>query len=133
MAGPGLSSYSGARALVTGGLGFIGSHLANRLLELGAEVTIVDSLIPEYGGNLYNVRDIADKVRINYSDIRDPWSIRYLVQGQDFIFNLAGQVSHIDSMEDPETDLDINCKAQLSLLEALRANNPEAVIVFAAS
>jgi UDP-glucose 4-epimerase len=130
---PDYAPYRGARVLVTGGLGFIGSHLAERLVELGADVTIVDSLIPEYGGNLYNVRDIADKVRINYSDIRDPWSIRYLVQGQDFIFNLAGQVSHIDSMEDPETDLDINCKAQLSLLEALREANPTAVVVFAAS
>jgi UDP-glucose 4-epimerase len=125
--------YDGARALVTGGLGFIGSHLAKRLLRLGADVTIVDSLIPEYGGNPYNVREIADRVHINYSDIRDPWSIRYLVQGQDFIFNLAGQVSHIDSMRDPQTDLDINCKSQLSLLEACRENNPEVRIVFAAS
>ena len=127
------SALSGSRALVTGGLGFIGSHLARRLVELGSDVTIVDSLIPEYGGNLYNVREIEDRVRVNLSDIRDPWSIRALVQGQDYIFNLAGQVSHIDSMEDPQTDLDINCKAQLSLLEACRANNPDVVLVFAAS
>src|SRR3954454_7083220 len=110
-------AYSGARVLVTGGLGFIGSHLAARLSDLGADVTIVDSLIPEYGGNPYNIREIVDRVHVNYSDIRDPWSIRHLVQGQDWIFSLAGQVSHIDSMQDPETDLDINCKAQLSLLE----------------
>lgn len=96
-------------------------------------MTIVDSLIPEYGGNLHNIREIEGQVRVNLSDIRDPWSIRTLVQGQDYIFNLAGQVSHIDSMEDPETDLDINCKAQLSLLEACRANNPDAIVVFAAS
>ena len=128
-----LTEYAGARALVTGGLGFIGSHLAARLVEHGATVTIVDSLVPQYGGNLYNVRAIEDRVRINLSDIRDPWSIRTLVRGQDFIFNLAGQVSHIDSMEDPETDLDINCKAQLSLLEACRENNPGARIIFAAS
>ena len=127
------SEYGGSHCLVTGGLGFIGSHLAARLVELGAEVTIVDSLIPEYGGNPFNVRAIEDRARINYSDIRDPWSIRHLVQGQDFIFNLAGQVSHVDSMEDPQTDLDINCKSQLSLLEALRRENPEARIVFAAS
>jgi UDP-glucose 4-epimerase len=126
-------AYAGCRALVTGGLGFIGSHLAARLADLGAEVTIIDSLIPEYGGNLYNVREIEDRVRISFTDIRDPWSMRYLVEGQDFVFNLAGQVSHIDSMEDPETDLDINCKAQLSLLEALRETNPEARIIFAAS
>src|SRR5919199_5963567 len=133
MATPEPSRYSGARVLVTGGLGFIGSHLAKRLVELGASVTIVDSLIPDYGGNLFNVREIEDRVQINFSDIRDPWSIRYLVEGQDFIFNLAGQVSHIDSMQDPETDLDINCKAQLSLLEACRRVNPDPVLVFAAS
>ena len=127
------SAYSGASALVTGGLGFIGSHLAARLVELGAKVTIIDSLIPEYGGNLYNVREIEDRVRISFTDIRDPWSMRYLVGGQDFIFNLAGQVSHIDSMADPQTDLDINCRSQLSLLEALRDNNPAARVVFAAS
>jgi UDP-glucose 4-epimerase len=129
----GLAEYDGSRALVTGGLGFIGSHLAERLIELGADVTIVDSLIPEYGGNEFNVREIADRVHVNYSDIRDPWSIRHLVRDQDFIFNLAGQVSHVDSMEDPGTDLDINCRSQLSLLEALREINPEAKIVFAAS
>jgi UDP-glucose 4-epimerase len=130
---PAGGAYRDAEVLVTGGLGFIGSHLAQRLADLGARVMIIDSLIPAYGGNRYNVREIEDHVRINYSDIRDPWSIRYLVQGKDFIFNLAGQVSHIDSMEDPETDLDINCKSQLSLLEACRANNPQAKIVFAAS
>jgi UDP-glucose 4-epimerase len=126
-------SYSGARALVTGGLGFIGSHLAARLLDLGSEVTIVDSLIPDYGGNPYNVREIADRVTIDNSDMRDEAAIGALVEGQDFIFNLAGQVSHIDSMEDPETDLDINCKAQLSLLEACRRRNPSVRLVFAAS
>jgi UDP-glucose 4-epimerase len=130
---PSFAPYEGARVLVTGGLGFIGSHLSQRLVQLGADVTIVDSLIPEYGGNPYNVREIVDSVHINYSDIRDPWSIRFLVREQDYIFNLAGQVSHLDSMEDPETDLDINCKSQLSLLEALRDNNPDARIVFAAS
>jgi UDP-glucose 4-epimerase len=130
---PSFTPYEGARVLVTGGLGFIGSHLSKRLVELGADVTIVDSLIPEYGGNPYNIREIADRVHVNYSDIRDPWSIRYLVRSQDYIFNLAGQVSHLDSMQDPETDLDINCKSQLSLLEALRENNHEARIVFAAS
>jgi len=128
-----LPSYEGAEALVTGGLGFIGSHVAARLVELGATVTIVDSLIPEYGGNPFNIRDIRDRVQVNYSDIRDPWSIQHLVRGKDFIFNLAGQVSHIDSMEDPATDLAINCAAQLSLLEALRRINPEARVVFAAS
>ena len=130
---PSFEPYRGKRAMVTGGLGFIGSHLAARLVDLGAEVTIIDSLIPDYGGNPNNVRDIADRVRINLSDMRDPWSMRALVDGQDFIFNLAGQVSHIDSMEDPQTDLDINCKSQLSLLEVCRRVNPRAVVIFAAS
>jgi UDP-glucose 4-epimerase len=130
---PSFSQYEGARALVTGGLGFIGSHLSKKLVDLGAEVTIVDSLIPEYGGNPYNIAEIADRVHVNYSDIRDPWSIRYLVQGQDYIFNLAGQVSHIDSMTAPETDLDINCRSPLSLLQACRENNHDARVVFAAS
>src|SRR3954471_1337589 len=94
-------SYQGSRALITGGLGFIGSHLAKRLVELGSDVTIVDSLIPEYGGNPYKIRDIVDPGHVNYSDVRDPWSIRYLVGAKDVIFNLAGQVSHIDSMRDP--------------------------------
>lgn len=126
-------AYRGAKVLITGGLGFIGSHLAEELVRLGAEVTLVDSLIPEYGGNQYNVRNLTEDVQINYSDIRDHWSIRYLVGDKDYIFNLAGQVSHVDSMKDPQTDLDINCKSQLSLLEACRENNPDARIVFAAS
>ena len=126
-------AIAGRRAVVTGGMGFIGSHLAAALVDRGAEVTIVDSLIPEYGGNPFNVRDIADRVDIQYTDIRDPWAIRRLVQDKDLIFNLAGQVSHIDSMTDPETDLEINGRAQLSLLEALRADNPDAKVVFAAS
>jgi UDP-glucose 4-epimerase len=130
---PSFKPYEDAQVMITGGLGFIGSHLAARLVGLGAAVTIVDSLIPEYGGNPFNVRGIADRVQINYSDIRDPWSIRYLVRDKDYIFNLAGQVSHIDSMADPQTDLDINCKSQLSLLEACRENSPETRIVFAAS
>src|SRR3954451_15343545 len=107
---PSFDAYAGRRALVTGGLGFIGSHLAARLVELGAKVTVVDSLLPEYGGNLYNVRGLEDRMWINLADLRDPYAIAALVQGQDYVFNLAGQVSHVDSMEDPQTDLEINAK-----------------------
>jgi NAD(P)-dependent dehydrogenase (short-subunit alcohol dehydrogenase family) len=78
---PSFDPYVGARVLVTGGLGFIGSHLSKKLVELGSEVTIVDSLIPEYGGNPYNTREIADAVHVNYSGIREPWSIRCLLGG----------------------------------------------------
>jgi len=119
--------------MVTGGLGFIGSNLAHRLVEWGADILIVDSLIPDYGGNLFNVEDIKDKVRINIADIRDRNGMDYLVRGQDYIFNLAGQVSHIDSMRDPYTDLEINCRSQLSLLEACRYNNPTVKIVYAST
>jgi UDP-glucose 4-epimerase len=123
--------YRGRRVLITGGLGFIGSNLARRLAALGADVLIIDSLIPDYGGNLFNIEDIADRVRVNIADIRTEASMQVLVQKRDIIFNLAGQVSHIDSMRDPHTDLEINCRAQLSLLEACRRRNPGVRVVFA--
>jgi len=124
---------NGKKVLITGGLGFIGSNLARRLLEKDNQVTIVDSLIPEYGGNLRNLYGLQDKINVNLSDVRDPFSINQLVKGQDCLFNLAGQTSHLDSMEDPFTDLDINAKAQLSILEACRKHNPEVRIVFAST
>jgi len=125
------SFFKGRKILITGGLGFIGSTLGHRLVSFGADVTIVDSLIPEYGGNLFNIHGIEDKVKVNISDVRDKTSMNYLVKGQDYIFNLAGTLSHIDSMKDPFTDLEINCVAQLSILEAVRHNNPKVKIVFA--
>ena len=128
-----LTFFNGKRVLITGGLGFIGSNIAHRLLGLGAEVLIVDSLIPEYGGNVFNVTGLEDQVRINIADIRDEHGLRYLVQGQDIIFNLAGQVSHTDSMIDPYTDLEINARSQLSLLEACRHGNPATKVVFAST
>lgn len=128
-----MNSFTNKKILITGGLGFIGSNLARRLVELGADVTLVDSLIPEYGGNLFNIEAIKSKVHVNISDVRDEHSMRYLVQGQDFLFNLAGQTSHMDSMQDPETDLEINCRAQLSLLETCRKYNPRIKIVFAST
>lgn len=128
-----LQTFAGARVLITGGLGFIGSNLAHRLVELGANVTLVDSLIPEYGGNLYNIAGIEDRVRVNIADVRDEYSMNYLVQGQDVLFNLAGQTSHLDSMRNPYIDLDINCRAQLSILEACRKHNPGITVVYAST
>ncbi|MBP7484966.1 MAG: NAD-dependent epimerase/dehydratase family protein, partial [Aquabacterium sp.] len=130
---PSDSAYQGAKVLITGGMGFIGSNLARRLVGLGADVTLVDSLIPEYGGNPFNVNDIREQVRINVCDVRDPFALSYLVQGQDFLFNLAGQTSHMDSMTDPHSDLAINATAQLSLLETCRKVNPAVRLVFAST
>jgi UDP-glucose 4-epimerase len=113
-------NMQGKEVLITGGVGFIGSNLARRLVMLGAKVTLVDSLIPLYGGNLRNIEDFKDQVTLNISDVRDPFAMAYLVQGKDYLFNLAGQTSHLDSMTNPQADLDINAAAQLSILEACR-------------
>ena len=118
---------------MTGGIGFIGSNLAKALVLLGADVLLVDSLIPDYGGNLFNIADIKSRVTVNIADVRDENGMRYLVRDQDFLFNLAGQVSHIDSMVDPMTDLEINCRSQLSILEACRHVNPSVRIVYAST
>ena len=125
--------YRGRRVMITGGLGFIGSNLAHRLVQLGADVLLVDSLIPDYGGNLFNIAGIEDQVTVNVADVRQASTMNYLVQGRDVIFNLAGQVSHIDSMRDPHTDLEINCCSQLTLLEACRHHNPRAKVIFAST
>lgn len=125
--------FSGKRVLITGGLGFIGSNLARALVELDAKVSVVDSLIPEYGGNPRNLAGCAKRVRVHIADVRDWPRLPSLVEGQDFLFNLAGQTSHMDSMSDPQTDLDINGRAQLAILEACRVHNPGIRIVFAST
>jgi UDP-glucose 4-epimerase len=123
--------YRGRRVLITGGLGFIGSNLARQLADLGADVLLVDSLIPDYGGNLFNIAGYEQRVRVNVADVRQATTMNYLVQGREVIFNLAGQVSHIDSMRDPQTDLEINCRSQLTILEACRQHNPSTKVVYA--
>lgn len=128
-----INHFNGAKVLITGGLGFIGSAVAGRLVGAGAQVTLVDSLIPEYGGNLFNVAAFEDRVRINIADVRDEHGMRYLVRGCDYLFNLAGQTSHLDSMTNPFADLEINCRAQLSILEACRQFNPGVKMVFAST
>jgi UDP-glucose 4-epimerase len=128
-----MQNYADKNILITGGLGFIGSNLARALVVQGAHVTLVDSLIPQYGGNLFNIADIQEKLEINICDVRDPHAMKYLVQGKDYLFNLAGQTSHMDSMTDPRIDLDINAAAQLSILEACRLNNSDIKIVFSST
>ncbi|MBI5142055.1 MAG: NAD-dependent epimerase/dehydratase family protein [Nitrospirae bacterium] len=126
-------SFTDKDVLITGGAGFIGSNLAIRLAELGARVTVIDSMLPDYGGNLFNLEPVRNRIALNFSDIRDQYSLSYLVKGKDFIFNLAGQVSHQDSMNDPLMDMEINVRAQLSLLDVCRRFNPEAIIVYAST
>jgi len=129
--GPSGEFYAGKRVMITGGLGFIGSNLARRLAALGARVLVVDSLIPDCGGNLFNVDGIADQLTVNIADIRQPSTMSYLVRDCDVIFNLAGQVSHIDSLRDPYMDLEVNCRGHLTLLEACRNHNTSAKVVYA--
>ena len=126
-------NFAGKSILITGGLGFIGSNLARTLADLEARVTVVDSLIPEYGGNLFNLKDYEGRIRINIADIRDEFSMAHLVKGHDYLFNLAGQTSHLDSMKNPFVDLDINCRSQLFILEACRKHNPAIRIVYAST
>ena len=124
------SQLRGRKVLITGGLGFIGSNLARRLVQLGAEGTVLDSLLPRQGGSRTNVRGLEDQLRINISDQRNVLSLRHLVTDQDYIFNLAGQTSHMDSMSDPVEDLNLNCTAQLTLLEMCREHNPGCKIIY---
>jgi UDP-glucose 4-epimerase len=127
------SHFAKARVVITGGLGFIGSALAARLVGLGSDVLVVDNLAPNYGGNFFNIEPIRDRVRVETVDVRDTARLKPLLEGCDHLFNLAGQTSHLDSMHDPVTDLEINCLAQLTLLEACRAACPGATIVFAST
>jgi UDP-glucose 4-epimerase len=127
------AAFAGARVMVTGGLGFIGSNLAIKLVALGADVLLVDNLFPDYGGNLFNVAPVSDRVSVELADIRDVAAMRELLGGCRYLFNLAAQTSHLDSMTDPETDLAINCHAQLTLLEACRTVCPDIRIVHAST
>ena len=126
-------SWRDVQVLITGGMGFIGSNLARKLVKLGASVTLVDSLIPEYGGNPQNIADIRDQLIVNISDVRDRHGFRALVRDKSVLFNLAGQTSHHDSMIDPFNDLEINCTSQLAILEACRNEAPDIRVVFAST
>jgi UDP-glucose 4-epimerase len=126
-------AYEGMRVLITGGAGFIGSNLAIRLVEGGAQVVVADAMIEDHGGNPRNLAPVEQHVRLELVDVRDAEATRRLIEDVQVIFSLAGQVSHVDSMRDPVTDLEINCRSQLTLLEACRNHNPQARLVFAAS
>ncbi len=123
-------NFSGKSALITGGLGFIGSNLAIRLVKLGANVTLVDAMIPEYGGNPFNIEPIKHRVAINFGDIRDRHAMEWLVHDQDYVFHLAGQVSHVMSLTDPYPDIEYNIKGTVVVMEALRRFNSKAKLIF---
>lgn len=125
-----LNIFKNKSVLITGGLGFIGSNLAIKLAQHGANVTVLDSLVPEFGGNLHNIQDMTSSININISDMRDKTSLNILVQNKDYIFHLAGQVSHGDSMREPETDLHVNCVSTINLVEACRHVNPTAKLIY---
>lgn len=125
-----MNRYCGKKVLITGGLGFIGSNLARRLVGIGAKVTLVDNLVPKCGGNLFNIKDIQDRLIVKICDIKNSSIMAKLLKKNEFLFNLAGQTSHISSMLSPHIDLDINVYAQLSMLETCRKNNSKIKIVF---
>ena len=123
-------AFKDKAVLITGGLGFIGSNLAIRLEDLGAKVELLDAMIDGLGGNLFNIEPIRDKVHVNFSDVRDLNSLRYLVVDKDYIFHLAGQNDHVLSLKDPFPDIDINIKGSATLLEACRRYNCDARLVY---
>jgi len=122
--------FAGKSVLVTGGMGFIGSNLAIRLAEAGAKVTILDAMIPDYGGNEFNITPVNNLLRVNYCDIRDETAVNYLVKEKDFIFHLAGQVCHLMSLSNPFPDIEMNITGTAILMEACRKFNPKATVVY---
>ncbi|HMT10178.1 MAG TPA: GDP-mannose 4,6-dehydratase [Ignavibacteria bacterium] len=124
------SKIRNKKVLITGGLGFVGSNLAIKLAEIGADVLIIDNMLPRQGGNMFNIEPVKDKVKVNISDIRNPTSMNHLVKGMDYVFHIAGQVNHVDSVKDPLNDLSINVEGTLVLMEALKNNNPSAKVIF---
>jgi len=128
-----MPNITGAQVLITGGAGMIGSHIARLASQQGARVTVFDAMLPLYGGNLFNLQGLTENIEFIQGDIRDASLVQTAVQGKDVIFNLAGQVSYVDSNHDPLLDLDINCHGHLQVLEACRRFNPRARLLFASS
>ncbi len=122
-----------AEILITGGAGFIGSNLAQMLVKKKARVTIVDVMIRPYGGNLYNLKDIADKITVVNEDVRKKTIVKKLIDGKDMVFHLAAQTGRVISMKKPWLDLEINCFSTLSILEEIRKKNKKAKLIFTSS
>jgi UDP-glucose 4-epimerase len=125
-------SVAGSRWVVTGGLGFIGSNVALHLAHAGASVVVVDRMVPTHGGDPRNLDGAPANLEVVQADIGDP-VVAELLEGADAVCNLAGQVSHVASMEAPLRDLDLNARAQLAFLEHARRVAPGAPIVYAST
>ena len=122
-------AFKAKKVLVTGGLGFIGSSLTLKLVEFGADVTVLDAMIPDYGGNLFNIHPVRDKIHINFSNITDVNSTNYLVHDKDYIFHCAGQVCHVMSLTNPFPDIEYNIKGTAVLMEACKKYNPTVKVI----
>jgi len=125
-----MDEYRAQKVLITGGLGFIGSNLAHRLVQRGASVTLLDSLHPTCGGNRFNVEQIKNDLEVVVGNSCDLELVRKLIRGKAYVFNLAGHVSHIESMQEPFEDLQMNAIAPLTVLEASKLENREVRIVY---
>jgi len=126
-----LNRFKNKNVLITGGLGFIGSNLAIKLVDEGANVTVIDNMLANHGGNIFNVESIKDRIHINFGDINSESVMNHIIRGKDYVFHLAGQVSHVLSLSDPFPDIDINIKGTAILAEACRKFNKDAVIIYA--
>lgn len=124
---------AGKHVLITGGAGMLGSTIAHLAYREGASVTVLDALLPLYGGNLFNLKDISDGIEFVQGDIRDREIVDQVVKGQDMVFNLAAQVSYVDSNTDPHLDIDINCRGIVNVLESCRQFAPQARVLFSSS
>lgn len=127
---PFAETFCGKKVLITGGLGFLGSNLAARMVYMGAKVTLIDAMLDDHGGNMFNIEPVKNQVDINFSDVRDDCSLKYLVKGQDYIFHLAGQNDHVLSRQNPFPDIEINIKGTATLLENCRRHNPEVRLIY---
>ncbi len=125
-----LTRFAGARCVVTGGMGFIGSNLALALARAGASVCVIDAMVPSHGANPHNLEGAARPIEVVVAEIGRTAEVEAALRGAQYVFNLAGQISHLDSMEDPLADFDWNARSHLAFLELLRATSSRAVVVY---
>jgi len=125
--------YRNKIIVITGGLGFLGSSLAQKLVNYQAKIIIIDNLNPLYGGNYFNLNGIQNKVKIIIDDIRNEKVLIPIIKQCDMLYHFAAQVSYIDSLSMPYEDLELNARSTLQILEICRKYNSEAKIIFSSS